>query len=299
MFATIQRKGEERLTEFHPFSKFAYFAAILIFTMFSQSLSAAAISLAGALAALAFTENFRKFLSCFGFCAAMTAASAITNPLFSHRGATPLFFINDSPVTLEAVVYGIYLGLMISAVIMWFTLLNRLIGNDEILYLFSAVSPKIALVITMILGLVPRLTRKFREISDAQKGSGIYTSESRADKIRFGSGIFTALLGWSMESSIETSMSMKARGFGLHRRTLAAKRRFCAADIALLAAAVLLFVVLTAETANGVFEWQFYPELLLPEFRFSVELPAFVLSFLPFILIGKEKILWKFYLAKI
>lgn len=53
----------------------------------------------------------KAVLSDMGFYLPLFLLVAVTNPLFSHNGVTPLFFMNGNPVTLEAVVYGVfYLG---------------------------------------------------------------------------------------------------------------------------------------------------------------------------------------------
>ena len=53
----------------------------------------------------------KAILSDMGFYLPLFLLVAVTNPLFSHNGVTPLFFMNGNPVTLEAVVYGVfYLG---------------------------------------------------------------------------------------------------------------------------------------------------------------------------------------------
>jgi energy-coupling factor transport system permease protein len=45
---------------------------------------------------------------------------ALINPLVSSAGATRLFFINDSHVTLEAIAYGIAASAAVVGVIYWF-----------------------------------------------------------------------------------------------------------------------------------------------------------------------------------
>ena len=42
-----------------------------------------------------------------GFYVPLFLLVAVTNPLFSHNGVTPLFFLNGNPVTLEALLYGV------------------------------------------------------------------------------------------------------------------------------------------------------------------------------------------------
>lgn len=48
----------------------------------------------------------RPFCGGIAFYVSMFLLVAVTNPLFSHNGVTPLFYLNGNPVTLEAFVYG-------------------------------------------------------------------------------------------------------------------------------------------------------------------------------------------------
>ena len=50
---------------------------------------------------------------------ATAALAAITNPVFAHNGATPLFFVGDIAFTLEALLYGAAFGAMLAASVMW------------------------------------------------------------------------------------------------------------------------------------------------------------------------------------
>lgn len=55
----------------------------------------------------------------------VTALPVIVNPLVNHRGNTPVLYINDQPITLEAVLYGLFTGLMIAAMLFGFRLIPR------------------------------------------------------------------------------------------------------------------------------------------------------------------------------
>ena len=56
-----------------------------------------------------------------------------------------MFFMNDNPVTLEAVCYGFAVGVMIMSVFYWFKCFNAVMSSDKFIYLFGRVIPKLAL----------------------------------------------------------------------------------------------------------------------------------------------------------
>ena len=77
---------------------------------------------------------------------------ALINPLVSSAGATRLFFINDSPVTLEAIAYGIAASAAVVGVIYWFRSYTQIMTSDKLLYTFGKLSPRLSLVLSMIIG---------------------------------------------------------------------------------------------------------------------------------------------------
>ena len=42
---------------------------------------------------------------------------AVINPIWYHNGVTVLFVVNDSPITLEALLYGVFAAAMIISVL--------------------------------------------------------------------------------------------------------------------------------------------------------------------------------------
>ena len=58
-------------------------------------------------------RNRRKHIKSHLFFFLLFLALALINPLISHNGATVLFVMNDNPVTLEALLYGINSAAMV------------------------------------------------------------------------------------------------------------------------------------------------------------------------------------------
>ena len=51
----------------------------------------------------------------------MMILATLINPLFNHRGVTILGYLNNNPITLESIYYGIAVGIMFGSVILWFS----------------------------------------------------------------------------------------------------------------------------------------------------------------------------------
>ena len=83
----------------------------------------------------------------------------------------------------------------------------------------------------MILRMIPLMRKRYRQIHDAQMGlRGVENKNGIFEKIRHFANEFSTLITWSLESSMETSMSMESRGYGLKGRTSFNRFRFTLKD---------------------------------------------------------------------
>ena len=109
-----------RLSEAHPAVALFFFLSVLLFAMFSGNPVLTGISLiGGTLFAVRICPGIRRFRVLFSYLFLALLVTAV-NPLVSHNGATPLFFVNGDPFTLESLLYGVNLGAMLVSVLIWF-----------------------------------------------------------------------------------------------------------------------------------------------------------------------------------
>ena len=144
---------------------------------------------------------------------------SIINPITSSRGKTLLFYIFDKAVTLEAILYGITFGLSINSIILVFSSFNAVINGDKIIYLFSRISKNLALIVVMILRYIPLFAKRYRDTAEILEWNSI--SNGRVGfikKITNPFSILTCVFSRSLEDGFDTSVSMKARGFGISRK---------------------------------------------------------------------------------
>ena len=195
----------------HPVIPMIYFSAMIFITMFTVNPVLLAVSFFGAVSFCGMLVGARKLASSLAYSVPVLLLISLTNPIFSHNGETILFFMNDNPVTLEAVCYGFAVGVMIMSVFYWFKCFNAVMSSDKFIYLFGRVIPKLALLLSMTLGFIPKLKRRYKEIDSAQKALGIYTSKSFVDRLRSKMRVMSILVTWSLESSVETGDSARLR----------------------------------------------------------------------------------------
>lgn len=266
----------------HPVLNFFYFVVVLLFTMFNQHPVFIGISYAGALLySIILLGGKKTFRQSFLFTLPMLLIVALLNPLFNHYGVTPLYYIESSGnwVTLEALVYGVVLGAVMFVVIQWFSCYNKVMTSDKFIYLFGKLIPALSLILSMALRFVPRFLAQLKVIRNGQKSMGRDVSEgSLLNRIRAGFNMLSILVTWALENAIETSDSMRSRGYGLKGRTAFSIYRFTKKDKGLLALMTGLFLVFTIGCANGASYASYNPRILLAGFTIQGYQPEVTVS---------------------
>ncbi len=287
------------LEKFHPGVLFVYFLAVLSVTMFVRHPMITAASLLGGLLLQRSLDGRKRFWKDMGFYIPLLALITVTNPLFSHNGVTQLFFLNGNAVTLEAVACGVHMGMMIVAVLLWCAAMNRLFTGDKVMYLLGRIAPGLSLVFSMVLRFVPQFRKKRKEIMTVQKAMGLYTSKSYTDRLLSSVRVYSALIGWALEHSMEVGVSMKAKGYGQGRRTNFHLFRRQKRDSGFLAITLVLTCVTLTGVLTGKTHYDFYPAMDRVENGCLWAVAAFaVLAVMPFILAEEEKCRWNYYLRK-
>lgn len=273
--------------KFHPKASALYFIAVLAVTMFNVN-PFVVISLALGGAAFSLALGKRPTLRSLSLYALLFAAVSLTNPLFSTHGSTKLFTVLSHTITLEALLYGVNLGMTLVAVLLWFDNLTAVLDEGKLLYLLSGVSPKIALVVTSALSFVPRLRVLSESVRNANKGIG------GKDNIN----LYTALVGISLENAADTGLSMLSRGYGVAKRTHYSPYKFTARDALFMTATLTLTAAFVISKLKGAIGFEFYPTLS-GTFSPVALVAVAALSFMPSILTVIKELKWKYCISKI
>ena len=286
----------------HPTVMPVYFLAILLVAMFVSNPVISLLALLGGLLFCMTQCGQREMRAELKFYIPLFLLVALTNPLFSHNGVTPLFFMNGNAVTLEAITYGAAIALMVLAVLSWGKGFGRVMTSDKLVYLFDKAAPQLALMLSMSLRYIPMLRRQAKQISRAQKVAGMYSTESYFDRLRSTFRVISALIGWSLEQAVETSRAMRARGYGLKGHTSYSNYHFRRTDALLLTLAAILLAIVLVGVGMGAVDFAYYPAVsALPHTALSVAVyTAFgCLSLLPSCIELGEQIRWNYYRSKI
>lgn len=227
----------------------------------------------------------------FKFALPLIFLAALFNFIFVHYGVTVLFEFSQISFTLESVFYGFSQGLMLAAVLLWFNIYSQVITSEKFLAVFGRFAPNIAMIFSMVLSFIPRLKRNAAEINDAR--SLISTDEGRMKK---SIGNFSALITMTLEESIDTADSMKARGFS-EKRTVYSKYKFSAFDFVIMLVIITAFVIIAVFDITGRLDFVFEPVIAAGRISPFAVIIYSLLSFLPAIIDFAEGIKW-FYLKQ-
>lgn len=285
-----------RFNSFNPIAQLIYFVAVLLVSMFTWNYIILLLSLFGAAAYLILQKGFKLFLKSFFGYALIFLLVTVTNPIFSHKGITPLIFINDVPITLEAIAYGAVLGLMLVSVILWFSVFNSVFDSEKLIYIFGRFLPRLALLFSMVLHFVPKFVLVFKRTLAAQAD---FCGKNKFKKYI---GAFSVSVSVMLEGSVQTADSMSSRGYGVKKRTFYSRFPFTKLDVIFTLLSVLMLIFTLIAFTSGQLDFLIYPEIIMCDLSplSFVGIFAFgVLSFMPFIIELKEELVWKFSLSKI
>ncbi len=245
---------------YNPIVLFIYFLSVTVISMFAFNPAMIIIALFSEIMVtlIMAREGSGRFLAYLVFIFIVTSAA---NPVFSHNGVTVLFVMNDNPVTLEAVLYGVAMGTLIIAVLMLMRFFTKIMTGDKMLYIMGSASPKLALMISMIIRFIPLFGRQAAKIEKTQTALGRYKEENAIDTIRMKMKIFSMMTTWGLENGIVTADSMSARGYGSGRRTSYSLYRMRRADAVMLVIILICSGAVTFFIATDKVRFSFYPRM--------------------------------------
>lgn len=288
---------ERALASYHPIVSFLFFVVV---TGMSMLYMHPVLILISFISAILYSTilNKEKIKQTLKFTTVITLCVTIANAMFVNRGFTVLFYFRENPVTLESICYGLTSGFMMASVVLWFSCYNEIITSDKFLYIFGKTLPSIALMISMTLRLIPKLTEQTKVIAKSQKTVGLdYSEGSIKMKIKSSMRILSILVTWALEDAVQTADSMKARGYGIKGRTNFSIYKFIKRDVIMLGIIVTIGLFLFMGYMNGYGNLMFYPNIETIKFDglyIMIYLSFLLITLLPSFLELVEEYKWKY-----
>lgn len=294
----------DHFASFHPVVNFTYFAAVLLYSMFLLHPVCLGIAFVSAFTYSVMLKGSKGLKFNLLYLLPLLLFMAILNPAFNHQGVTILFYLqNGNPVTLESILFGVAAACMFVTVILWFSCYNAVMTSDKFIYLFGRIMPGLSLVLSMVLRFVPRYTAQIKVISNAQRCIGRDFSQGNIlEKARNGMKILSIMTTWALENSIETADSMRARGYGLPKRTSFSIFRFDNRDKVTFGLMAGLMVMVLIGAFTGQITMRFFPSIKMAKvtgFNLVIYIAYFILCMLPVMINLTEEFKWKYIVSRI
>lgn len=277
-------KKRAAFEQLHPVTNFVYFLVlVLIF----------AIAMNPLLQGIAYVSAFLYLCSLRGKVGVKNGLMVwlaapfpiVINPLFSHEGMTILlYFKNGNPLTLEAICFGMGMGLLLVTMLVWFQIVNATMTTDKWVQLFGAGLPAVGLLLSMIFRLIPKLNRQRSIIKQCNP------SETTVSRL-------SMLVTWGLEHSVDTADSMAARGYGSSRRSCFMIYPVKWDDKIFLGLTVLLGGLVIGLMISGRMSFYYYPMLTMKTEGIGGVMGYVAYGFLcllPLLLNGKESLKWHY-----
>lgn len=279
---------KDEFARFHPLVNLIFYIVVLGITMFQMQLGLVLISVFSALVyffCLKKSGGVGYLLVVVG----IFFVSSLINPMFSHKGNTLLFYLfTGNPVTLESIIYGMVSSAIICGMLLWLSTFHQVMEMERLLGAMGKIMPHIALLITMILRFIPQYTKHQKEVA---RFNAMGEERLSREKIKRGSKIFSITTTWALENSIYTADSMKARGFGVKKRTNYSNYRIEGRDIGVIAWIVVLAGCIIWMLQSEEIYTYYYPYVVNKNNILTYVLYA-LLCFTPVLINIREEIRW-------
>ena len=251
----------------HPAVNFIYFAAVIAGTIVFKHPAFLAVSYVCAFI-YSVKRNGRRGLIFDLVLIPLIALFVWYYITYHHFGVTVLW-VNPigNNMTLEALLYGVCLGVMAAALLMWLSCVHSVFTADKVVYLFGRVSPRLALFLAVLLRMVPRIKKEAGRINTAQKGIGLGANQGGViRRVRNWLRIFSMMISWTIEALGAASDSMRSRGSLLRGRRAFSIYRFDNRDRSYVVVMFFFITVTVAAVLLRQTEASFSPRIIIPPF---------------------------------
>lgn len=289
--------------KYHPLINFIYFTAVIVFSMiFVHPICLVTSLLCSVMYSIIL--NGKKALKFIAMLLPLMLISALINPAFNHEGVTVIAYLpSGNPLTLESILYGIVAASMVATVICWFSCFNKIMTSDKFIYLFGRIIPSLSLILSMTFRFVPKFKEQVQEVSNAQKSMGRDTSEGSVfTRVKNSIRILSAVITWSLENAIDTSDSMKSRGYGLTGRTAYSNYVFDKRDVTALIYLAVMITYFLIGVLLGKINYRYFPSMRGTDMSFystSIFISYIMICIMPIIIEIWEELKWRKLKSKI
>jgi energy-coupling factor transport system permease protein len=192
----------------------------------------------------------------------------IINPLVSNNGVTVIYagmrlpIIGKFKITLEAIVFGIVMGLKLISILLIFVLYGALIDIDDSFGFFSKYAHRLTLTLSMTTNIIHRLRLEIMRVKDVMVLRGAKLNEKNIFKrVKAYYPILKVVLMSSLEGSLNRAEALYSRGYGKGKRTLYSKLVIRPIDYILSTLSLIFFGLFIYGVFTDKGSYSYYPRL--------------------------------------
>lgn len=277
---------------YHPLVAFVYLAGAICFTMLAFHPVYVGLSFAGALVSSIVCKGLRRTLSSLWFLLLMWVIVALANFALSAGGSTVVLTLFGHHLQLEALCYGLAMGGMLAATLLWFMVYATVMDSEATAAVFGSVLPTVSLMVSQVLRLVPQFIKRGQAIGAVHAAASAAAPTNKRQRTAQHARLLSVLMGWGMEDGLQRSDAMRARGYGCGvKRTRYRRQRFAWRDGVFVAIVLVLMLLNAVLAVTACSQFSFYPymDTLIVWWGY---LPYVVFMLVPAILAGKERATW-------
>ncbi|SEF50606.1 energy-coupling factor transport system permease protein [Caloramator fervidus] len=183
----------------------------------------------------------------------------VLNLILNRNGNTILFKINGFYLTLESLIYSIFMSVRLIAILIVFAVGNILIDPDDVFSFISKIFGKTALVMSLVFRLSFKMIRQFNEIKEIEFIRGNTFEGNFLKRIKSYSQVINILFLSSLEDSIDLAEAMYSKGFGVSKRSNYNEVYLNFYDKVLIFLVIILFLNFITYLGLGYNKFSFFP----------------------------------------
>ena len=222
----------------HPSSLLLYFLLLLIYTFFCDYDKFLIYIFISYFLSYVFYDEIKVCLKSLNYYVHLTLLTGIFNVIFNHQGTNVFLYINDVPLTFDSLFYGLFTGVFVSCIMLWFSILNLFFKTDKILYIFGKHFPSIAVILCTAFSYLDCFRYKLLNIEHI-----LFTQGQKHKNIKYGATAFSLLMTVMLEDSQTTADSMLSRGYTSTKKKNYQKYKFTITDFIICSVSICLFVL--------------------------------------------------------
>jgi energy-coupling factor transport system permease protein len=190
----------------------------------------------------------------------------LVNVLVSREGLTVFARLGDlgpfgqGNLTLEAAVFGAVVALKVMLLILITTLASLTVDPDEALRILRRLSFRSALTASIATRMLPVLAADTRRLAEAQRTRPLGNPQGPRGRL----ALLRAVVASSLDRAMDVAATLEVRGFATARRAPRLPRPWSRHDMAFLASAVAVALLVFYARLASVARFDAYPEVQAP-----------------------------------